>query len=215
MFNDWSACMNKWIDKMGNRQQLCALDATQLKQNSSEYQMNTNSKHRRSTMLATIGGCLLLGIPQRGESTLPPRPPLTLKDHVQDAKLIVVGSIERFIFRGWTSGILKDEYDKEFVEDNGLGNRALDAFVVATDIIKNNLRFKIPRVLRFQQPIPTENHLREKGVVKIFLANYWTILNPDDQDSFIFFPLIRALPIRDLPAVREIIAGKNEPAAKN
>lgn len=166
----------------------------------------TEISTNRRKVLATALGCTAF-FEQSGAWALSPPapPPPTLADHIANSDLVFVGVIERFVFRGYLS---TDEYRKEFSENNEAGDRSMDAFVRLKTILKNELDFDVPKVLRVQQPVPPENRAAHLGTEQIFFVKEGTLLkgvNPDDPLFRVFWSVIDARSTKQERAVLDII----------
>lgn len=173
--------------------------------------MNRDVVNRRQVLVAAIGSGLLLepviaqDLTQSDSGLLPPPPP-TLEEHVRDADLIFIGVIERFVFFGHSQVLIPDEYNKDFNEDNDMGNRSLHAFVRVSSVLKDELGFKVNRVVRMSRPVPRDgyrSHLRKR---QMFFAKKGVLLHGDDSESRLYRSVVDALPMKNEVAVRQIVA---------
>lgn len=160
---------------------------------------------RRHWVIAAIGSLLLVGQPRVWSLSRPGRPP-TLEDHVREADLIVVGRIEEFTFRGYIRSTLPQEYNKDFPQDNGLGNRVLDVFVRVDRVLKNIAVVTPPPRMRIARPFARDTQGEHLGKVEIFLVGKGRLLDGGDPGSRVYNPVIHALPIDQEDAVRQLVA---------
>lgn len=140
----------------------------------------------------------------------PPTP--TLEDHVLQAELIVIGSVERFVFRG--SDIeAREEYGKDFSDGISSSKRTLDAFVRVEKILKNRIAAEIPRIVRAQRPVPRANHEIYLSTKAIYFFKRGALLHGGDPQSRLFLSVVDALPMSSEEIVAKAIV-KNQSKSK-
>lgn len=168
--------------------------------------MSDYRQMNRRTVIAAAGIGLLLS--QESAKALSPMPPPlpTLEDYVKRADLIVVGTIERFVFRGANFGVAPNEYEKDYEEDDGKGTRAMDMFVNANRILKNKSEYRKPYLVRMQNRASYMKSGIKIGVRRVFLLDQGSGMQINGLSVRVFQNLTEPRSLKDEFIVRQLIA---------
>jgi hypothetical protein len=161
--------------------------------------------YRRQFTLAALAAMFSACRDAWATSPPPPPPPPTLKELLMRADLVVVATVKRFVYRGGSLTINRHELDQDFEEDNGEGNRTLDALAKVNRVV---FQKKIParKLLRINQPIHPNLHHQLLNVQKIYL-----LVDRFDYKSVqgietVFNVLTAPLPIGELSSVLKTLS---------
>lgn len=129
----------------------------------------------------------------------------SLQDFVRECDLIVLGKFEGFVFRGVRPDV-SEEYRKDFSAEKDRPGMALHDLVRVARIIKNDMNFKPPNILRIYHTEPRENYISSIGKSKIFLLKKGSLLQWNDPSSRLYEPMVDAIPSSELKEIIKIVA---------
>lgn len=145
---------------------------------------------RRHLLVVSGLGAALAGTGRLAHALTPPAPvPATLADDVRRTDLILVGTFDRFVFRGHSKKPAPtNEFNMDFEADNGQGNRSLNGFVRIGRVLKNVMpgQIELPGVIRLQGPVQSNDHLSYLHKEMIIFANQGVVVRYGEERRRIF-----------------------------
>jgi hypothetical protein len=160
--------------------------------------------YRRQFTLAALA-CTFNACSTAWATSPPPPPPPTLKELLMRADLVVVATVKRFVYRGGSLTINRHELDQDFEQDNGEGNRTIDALAKVSRVI---FQKKLPRrkLLRINQPIHPKSHHQLLNMQKIYLLHDpFEYVNEQGKENA-FYVLTEPLPLSELSSVLKTLS---------
>jgi hypothetical protein len=164
---------------------------------------NTPTATRRAVLLLSVGsGLLVTPLATLALSKVAPPPP-TLADYLSRSDLVVVGDIEAFVFRGDNPILDRSEYFRDFPDDNGRGDRAMDGYVAVKEVLQKTKNIDTSTALRVNSPIPKDQRLLNSKIpTMIFLLKEFRVRRESDGEILtLYWCVVPPLPLKDLPAV--------------
>jgi hypothetical protein len=146
----------------------------------------------------------LLGT-QLNAIALSPKPP-GLDVQLSRSEFVIVGLVERFVFRGVSRKVNPQEFDQDFDDEGKFGNRAMDVLVHVDEVLMRREETDMPDSVRIHWPIPIEQRANIIGERRIFLLDKGhTRRLPDGNIQRMFANVIQPLNVKDKKPVRDAV----------
>lgn len=169
--------------------------------------MTEISTNRRKVLAAALGCTAFLE--QSGAWALSPHPPPepTLEDHILKSDLVVMASIETFIFRSNDSLGNPEEYDRDFIRDSEKQDRDRDAILGVKKVFRSNGKVSNIKRVRVGRPFKKDDLSATLSSTAIYLLNvHRSLRNPRDGITKLMWCVIPPMPVEDEYKVRQALS---------
>jgi|JI6StandDraft_1071083.scaffolds.fasta_scaffold38494_1 hypothetical protein len=119
---------------------------------------------RRILLLSVAGGALIAKSQVLALSLQPPG----IEEIVPISHLVLVGSIQSYVFRGVLQSEKPEEYRIDYEDDENQRGRAMDVIVHIEEILLGKIPDSAPAFLRVHWPIPRQQRMAFLGDKRIF-----------------------------------------------
>lgn len=156
---------------------------------------------RRNVILSVAGALITTHMKA---VALSPKPP-SLDVQLERADLVVVGVVERYIFRGVSRKTNPQEFDRDFDEEGKPGTRAMDVLIRIEQVLLKRSA-TAPAAARIHWPIPLEQRASTLGSTRVFLLDKgYDYRPPNGSIQHTYQNVTPPLPMDEEKKVREAL----------